>query len=323
MFGPGSKNQSPPKPWTRIRFPVFSVTILGSGSTGNCALLTVGRKRFLVDTGISARQIAVRLAETGMAMADVDGIFLTHEHIDHVSGLPVLLRKYPIPVFCNSLTAEALRYNPQSGLAHFKNWKLFKTGSDFSLDDLHVQTFTIPHDASDPVGFIFHHEQRSIGFLTDLGYVTKLAVERIRDVHTLVLESNHDEKMLIECTKRPWSLKQRILSKHGHLSNVAAATLLQHLSSGNLRMLVLSHLSRDCNTPAIAERVIQAKLTELEMDFVRTHCASPVAVSAQFSVSADGQREKEKDPVQQNYRANQHSEYVAELFREWAEADPR
>lgn len=285
--------------------------------------MTVGRKRYLVDAGISARQIAVRLATTGTAIADLDGVLITHEHIDHVAGLPVLLRKNPLPVFCNSLTAEALRYNRQSGLADFQNWRLFKTGSDFSLDDLHVQTFTIPHDASDPAGFVFHHERQSIGFLTDLGYVTKLAVERVRDVHTLVLESNHDEKMLIECLKRPWSLKQRILSKHGHLSNTAAATLLQHLVSGNLRMLVLGHLSRDCNTPEIAERVIRAKLAELGMDFVRTHCASPLNVSAPFSVTADGQSENEVGPIQNNSRPNQHSEYVAELFREWAEADPR
>lgn len=302
---------------------MFNVTILGSGSTGNCALLASGGKRFLIDAGISARQIAVRLAETGTAIADLDGIFVTHEHIDHIAGLSVLLRKNPMPVFCNSLTAEALRYNPQMSLADFKNWNLFKTGSDFSLDDLDVQTFTIPHDASDPVGFIFHHEQRSIGFLTDLGYITKLAVERVRNVHTLVLESNHDEKMLVQCTKRPWSLKQRILSRHGHLSNEAAAALLQHLVGGNLRTLVLSHLSQDCNTPALAENVIRAKLGELEMDFVRTHCASPVTASPRFLVSADGQRENQIPPVQQNRCPTQYPKYVAELFREWAEADPR
>lgn len=298
---------------------MFSVTILASGSSGNCALLTTPRKRFLVDAGLSARQIALRLEAAGVKLEDLDGIFITHEHIDHVFGLPVLLRKIDVPVYCNRLTTDALRHE---GLVNFRRWQLFPTGSEFAVDDLTVESFTIPHDAADPVGFAFHCGSRTIGFLTDLGYATKLAVERVRDAHTLVIETNHDEKMLQDCTKRPWSVKQRILSKHGHLSNAAAANILGNLLDRNLRQLVLGHLSRDCNTPELAMRAIREKLTTLGADHVGAHCASPVEVSPRFVV-ADRDGEADVEPVCQQEQPGRSPEYVNELFREWAEAETR
>ena len=193
---------------------MFSVTILASGSTGNCSLLTTERRKFLIDAGVSARQIALRLESLGVKLEDLDGIFITHEHIDHIGGLPVLLKKRALPVYCNSQTGAAIRSN---GLAEYGHWHTFQTGGEFSVDDLTVETFHIPHDAVDPVGYAFHHGNDCIGFLTDLGYATALSIERVRDAHTLVLESNHDEKMLQDCPKRSWALKQRILSRHGHL----------------------------------------------------------------------------------------------------------
>ncbi len=297
---------------------MFSVTILASSSGGNCSLLTTARQKFLVDAGLSARQITLRLETIGVQAEELDGIFVTHEHIDHVQGLPVLLRKHPLPVYCNSQTSAALRTN---GLADHKNWKTFQTGGEFAIDDLTVQTFHVPHDAVDPVGFAFHHGADCIGFLTDLGYATALSIERVRDAHTLVLESNHDEKMLQDCPKRPWSLKQRILSRHGHLSNTAAANVIEHLLDRNLRQLVLGHLSRDCNTPEIALASMRDKLSALGVSDVEVHCASAVEVSPRFPARSDRQSAGQPDPVSQENQHRRTPEYVAELFREFAEAD--
>ncbi|MEO7932063.1 MAG: MBL fold metallo-hydrolase [Chthoniobacterales bacterium] len=295
---------------------MFSVTILASSSGGNCALLTTKRRKFLVDAGLSARQIALRLESLGVQLADLDGIFLTHEHIDHVAGLPVLLKKTGLPVYCNSQTGNALR----SSVGDFNRWNFFQTGAEFTVDDLTIQTFHIPHDAVDPVGFAFHCGDDCIGFLTDLGYATALAIERVRDAHTLVLESNHCEKMLQDCPKRPWSLKQRILSRHGHLSNAAAANVIHHLLERNLRQLILGHLSRDCNTPEIALTTMRNKLAALGVENVAVHCASAVEVSPRFAMP-DRQCADEIQPVRQEQNHRRATDYVAELFREFAASD--
>jgi phosphoribosyl 1,2-cyclic phosphodiesterase len=298
---------------------MFSVTILASSSGGNCALLCSGNRRFLVDAGLSARQISLRLDSLGVKVENLDGVFITHEHIDHIIGLPVLLKKHPMPVYCNSQTRGALLGN---GLGDYRNWHTFQTGAEFAIEDLTIQSFHIPHDAVDPVGYAFHSDNTCIGFLTDLGYAPALAIERVRDAHTLVLESNHDEKMLQDCPKRPWSLKQRILSRHGHLSNAAAANVIDHLLERNLRQLVLGHLSRDCNTPEVALATMRGKLTALGVDNIAVHCASPSEVSPCFQTSpASRQRVNEINPVRQQQKDRCSSDYIAELFREFAEAD--
>ena len=300
---------------------MFSVTILASSSGGNCALLTTTKRKFLVDAGLSARQIALRLESVGVQLAELDGIFITHEHIDHVAGLPTLLKKTGVPVYCNSQTANALRGH----MPDYRRWHLFQTGAEFAVDDLTIESFHIPHDAVDPVGYAFHCGDDCIGFLTDLGYATALAIERVRDAHTLVLESNHCEKMLQDCPKRPWSLKQRILSRHGHLSNTAAANVIPHLLERNLRQVVLGHLSRDCNTPAIALSAMRDKLAALGLKNIAVHCASPVEVSPRFvamrPAQSNGQCENEISPVSHERNRRGTPDYVTELFREFAAAD--
>ena len=256
---------------------MFSLTVLGSGSGGNCSLVATDRCRFLVDAGFSARQIAGRLESSGVNPASLDGILITHEHSDHVAGLEVFCRRFGIPIYASSRTAEVLR---QGWLAEYSSWTLFEPGLSFSLKDIEVQSFYVPHDAVDPVAFVFSSGDGSIGFLTDLGYAPKLALERIRKVHTLVVETNHDERLLQEDPKRPWSVKQRIMSRHGHLSNSAGAKLVAEIAGDQLRRVVLGHLSRDCNRPDLAlEAMDRNGVTTLSL-----FCAEQNKVSPTFIV---------------------------------------
>src|SRR6267378_6253009 len=212
--------------------PVFSLTMLGSGSAGNSALVATDHCKILVDGGLSARQLVLRLEQCGVAPEQLDGVLLTHEHGDHVCGLEVLCRKFDVPIYCNRLTAEALRCT--GFLGQIRNWRIFETGAEFSICDVTVQTFPVPHDAVDPLGFVFHAGSGSLGFITDLGYVTKLIIERLRQAQTLVIETNHDEKLLQKDTHRPWPVKQRIQSRHGHLSNTSAAGVIEDLLPGKI-----------------------------------------------------------------------------------------
>ncbi len=262
--------------------PVFHITILGSGSAGNCAVIESSGCRLLVDGGLSAKQITTRLASVGIEPAMLDGILLTHEHTDHVSGLRVLCKKTPIPVYCTRLTAEMLR---KEELALHPDVRQFQAGAEFTIGDIGVRSFSVPHDAVDPVGFTFHCGSESLGFLTDLGKCTNLARERVRRVSTLVIETNHDEKTLQADTRRPWSLKQRIMSIHGHLSNAAAATELVGLLEHGLNRAILCHLSRDCNSPELALGEVRARLDTVgAREAVEVYCATQKEVSPRFAI---------------------------------------
>lgn len=232
-------------------------TILGSGSGGNCAYLEAGETRLLIDAGFSAKQIRERLASIGRAPEGLTGILVTHEHGDHICGLGTLCAKTGTRIYANRLTLEAIRR--QFPDTRFET-ATFETGATFALGDIEVRTFSVPHDAMDPVGFLLATEAGNIGFLTDLGHATKLILERVRKAHVLVLEANHDLKLLQEDTKRPWSTKQRILSRHGHLSNDAAATVATEVVSAELSRIYLGHLSRDCNSPELARKTVSAAL---------------------------------------------------------------
>lgn len=249
---------------------MFHLTILGSGSAGNCALVETPKTRLLIDGGLSAKQIAERLAACGINPIEIDGILLTHEHGDHAGGLDVWCKKFNTPLYCNRMTAEALRRDQKNA----KDWRLFVTGADFTIGDIAIETFPVPHDAVEPVGFVLHHEKTALGFLTDLGFATKLVHERMRAAHTVVIETNHDEKLLQADTKRPWSVKQRIMSRHGHLSNAAAASVLADLLEGKLRRAVLGHLSRDCNSPDLAIGTVRTCLAERGGGEVEVLCAT-------------------------------------------------
>jgi phosphoribosyl 1,2-cyclic phosphodiesterase len=227
---------------------MFEVITLASGSEGNATLVRNETATFLIDAGLSARQLTARLQATGSSPEQLSGILLTHEHGDHTSALKVLLALHEqLPVFCNCLTGRALQ---AAGLVH-RNWKFFQTGSEFSLGNFAIRPFSVPHDAADPVGFRISANGSCFGVLTDLGYATRLVFEMLRGIRALLIETNHDELLLQKDARRPWSVKQRILSRHGHLSNAAAARVLSQLEAP-LEHIILGHLSRECNSPQLA-----------------------------------------------------------------------
>jgi phosphoribosyl 1,2-cyclic phosphodiesterase len=245
-------------------------TILGSGSGGNCAYLETNEARVLVDAGFSPRQIRQRLATISRVPENLTAILITHEHSDHVQGLIGIAAKLNIPIYCNRATKEAFEFQLQTKF----NCNLFNTGASFEIGDLLVDTFAIPHDAQDPVGFLLRTAAGNIGFVTDLGHMTKLVIERVRPANVLVLESNHDVKMLQDCVRRPWSLKQRILGRHGHLSNEAAAEAAAQIMSAELKHLYLAHLSSECNRPELARYVMSERLHQISATHVQLRLAA-------------------------------------------------
>lgn len=257
-----------------------SLTILGSGSNGNCAFLETQQTRLLVDAGFSLKQIRERLSTIGRTPETLDGVLITHEHSDHVAGLALLAKKLSIPVYCNRATCDALE---RSLKAPFP-CRVFETGACFEVGDVRVETFPVPHDAQDPVGFLLHASGARFGFLTDLGHATKLVIERAKSANVLVVETNHDVSMLQACPHRPWSLKQRILSRHGHLSNEAAADVVEQVMSAELRHLYLGHLSRECNRPDLALRVVGERVARLGATHVQLTVAAQAEPCATLSI---------------------------------------
>jgi len=235
----------------------------------------------LIDAGLSARQIRKRLSLIGRAPENLTGILVTHEHSDHVQGLATLTEQLGTPVYCNRDTKDAIQYNYKTRL----NARVFATGAGFEIGEIWVETFTIPHDAQDPVGFLLRTAEGNIGVLTDLGHVTKLVVERVRSANVLVLESNHDVKMLQDCPHRPWALKQRILGRHGHLSNESAAEAAVEIMSPELTHLYLGHLSGECNRPEIAHRVFEKRLGQIGAGHVRLEVTSQAVLSPTLTLS--------------------------------------
>lgn len=261
------------------------MTILGSGSRGNSTYIEAGRTRLLIDAGLSARQIRQRLAAIGRSPETLTAILVTHEHSDHINGLRVLCRNLPAPVYCNRLTRDAILYSlPDVRL----DFRLFETGAVFQIGEVEVESFSVPHDAQDPVGFLIRTDGGQVGFLTDLGHATRLVLERVRPAHALVLEANHDVRLLQEDLRRPWSVKQRILSRHGHLSNEAAADALAEILHDGLRHVLLGHLSQDCNRPELAEQCVRARLQAMGATHVRLEVASQAVPSATVQLGGDG-----------------------------------
>ncbi|MDX2496340.1 MAG: MBL fold metallo-hydrolase [Desulfobacterales bacterium] len=222
----------------------LAVCILASGSRGNATFVSSGSTSILIDAGLSGIEIERRLKSKGLSPKDLDAILVSHEHTDHIQGVGVLSRRFNLPVYINSKTQGAAF--PQIGKVH--DVKNFACGSTFLINDLAIHPFSISHDAEDPVGFTLNQNGTTIGIATDLGIVTAMVKEHLKGCGLLILEANHDEDMLIN-GPYPWSVKQRVKSRTGHLSNAASKQLLNEIQHDRLKHVILAHLSETNNTP--------------------------------------------------------------------------
>jgi phosphoribosyl 1,2-cyclic phosphodiesterase len=241
--------------------------VLASGSAGNAAFLATSKTRILIDAGLSVKELTRRLAEIGESPEDIDAVVITHEHSDHIAGLARFVRfrerkKKPVPVYLTRLTAPAIEWTGPDG----KKTEIpsavekFQAGSGWMIGNVAVQSFGISHDAIDPVGFTFIAEGVKVGVATDLGYVTESLRIHLRRVQMLLFESNHDEDML-RVGPYPWSVKQRVLGRQGHLSNNSTCEFLEKDLDGGIQTLILGHLSEHNNHPEIV-RVCAAQSLE-------------------------------------------------------------
>ncbi len=249
------------------------VCLLASGSRGNATLIEVDGCRLLIDAGLSAREIDRRLREINLCADDIDALLVTHEHQDHVTGIGPLARRHKIPVYIVPQTAAAI-----SRLGSIEDLRFFSAGEQFVFGNLEISSFSTTHDAVDPVGFVIDSVEGRIGYATDLGLSTRLVENCLAHSRILVLEANHDEQMLLD-GPYPWSLKQRIQSRLGHMSNRAAATLLQQLAWDGLEAVFLAHLSHENNHPDLAHQLIRDCLAD------ETDCNPQIFIGQQEKLS--------------------------------------
>ncbi|HEY3175322.1 MAG TPA: MBL fold metallo-hydrolase [Candidatus Polarisedimenticolia bacterium] len=223
------------------------MVVLASGSSGNCTLVEGSRGRVLIDCGLSARAAAARLRQVGCEPRSIDAVVVTHEHADHVSGAPMFSRRFGAAIFTSAATAAA------AGIAADEVAGLFpmEAGHPIEVGDLTVSPFSVPHDAADNVGLVVECSGTRLGYATDLGHLTALVIERLRECDFLVTEANHDARMLKD-GPYPWSVKQRILSRHGHLSNEEMVALVSLVAAPRTRRIFLAHLSETNNRPDLA-----------------------------------------------------------------------
>ncbi|HBT96810.1 MAG TPA: MBL fold metallo-hydrolase, partial [Desulfobulbaceae bacterium] len=221
--------------------------VLGSGSKGNCLYVESGGTAILIDAGFTGKEITRRLALIDRRPEQLAAIFLTHEHSDHVVGAGVLSRRLAIPVYANGGTA----LSGEAKMGRLHAWREFASGDRLEIGDLNLHSFTISHDASDPVGFVISDGVCRLASCTDTGYATNLICTRLAGCQALVLEFNHDPDML-KNGPYPLDLQQRIRSRRGHLANAQAAELLRGLLHDGLRQVVSAHLSETNNAPSLA-----------------------------------------------------------------------
>jgi phosphoribosyl 1,2-cyclic phosphodiesterase len=246
-------------------------TVLGSGSTGNAVLIAAGETRVLVDAGMSAKETIRRLMLMGCDPASLDGVIITHEHGDHAGGLRVLLKTLSCPVYISGQTREAYISETRNHASDEPRKRAdvlrdrtveIESSRDFRVGAIDFHPFTIPHDAADNFGFTATHDGVCIATLMDFGHITTLITERLRGCAAIIIESNHSRDMLKACDVYPWELKQRILSRTGHLSNEDIADWLREGFDGTARHIVLAHLSQRANNPYVAKLNAEIALQE-------------------------------------------------------------
>lgn len=228
---------------------------LASGSKGNALYLGSKNTKLLIDAGLSVKELKERLSSIQVEIEEIQGVLITHEHVDHIRGISTLCQKYGIPVFANIETAKAIlsvvKYPPK--------FKIFSTGDPFQLSDIYIHPFSIPHDAIDPVAFTFRIDGLKIGVCADLGFASSLVVGQLRECDYLYIEANHEPSRVHACS-RPMVYKQRVLSRQGHLSNEESASVVTAVHHDRLKHVYLAHLSSECNSPDLALQTVSKAL---------------------------------------------------------------
>ena len=242
------------------------VLILGSGSSGNCTLVETSTTRVLVDAGFNRKETLRRLASHSISIDSVQGILISHEHSDHIGGLANLSRAWNAPVFITEGTyGEYVRLMPPKQVSKIRGVETLQLSRKFPIGDIDVTAFSIPHDAADPVGFTLQAEGFKVSIVTDLGFLPAHVRTHLRSSDLLVLESNHDVEML-KIGPYPWHIKQRVMSRTGHLSNHAVSEFLADGDpegsgfDGHARWVVLAHLSQQNNNPFVAQQSAEEAL---------------------------------------------------------------
>ena len=246
-------------------------TVLGSGSTGNAVLICTEKTKILVDAGLSAKETLRRLTLVGVDCGDLDAILITHEHSDHAGGLRVLLKSVDCNVYISEATENSY-YSTRKGVQNVESEaakrrdviknriEKIESSREFRIGDIDFEPFTVPHDAADNFGFVAVNRGVRIATLMDLGCMTTLVKEKLRGCHAIIIESNHSRDMLVTCPLYSWDLKQRILSRTGHLSNEDLSEWLTNEFDGAARKIVLAHLSQRANEPHLARLTAQTAL---------------------------------------------------------------
>ncbi len=233
---------------------------IASGSSGNCIYTGSDNTHILIDTGISARRIEQSLKELGLSGRDISGVLITHEHADHINGLGVFLRKYPIPVYTTAETARKICSSSSLGKIPRELFHEVLADETFRIGDMEISPIRISHDAADPCAYRVEHEGKSAAVVTDLGEYSGYTVERLQNLDVLLLESNHDIRML-ETGPYPYYLKRRILGARGHLSNEAAGQLLCEVLHDRMKHIFLGHLSKENNYPDLAYESVKVEIS--------------------------------------------------------------
>ncbi len=239
----------------------MKIDILGSGSKGNCTLISTPKAKILLDIGFNAKQTTLKLEKAGVEPHEITAILITHEHSDHIKGARVFADRHNIPVYCNRNTAEAMRYGNKAPA----KFTLFENGQEITIGDCQVFPFSIPHDSADATAYTIKHYGLKAAFATDLGLAGQATTQFIKDSDFILIESNHDVEKLLQ-SDRPFQLKKRISSRIGHLSNEQAMDLLRTCLTSRTRHLVLAHLSTDCNSPALVEEMTHKVVSDMGLN---------------------------------------------------------
>jgi phosphoribosyl 1,2-cyclic phosphodiesterase len=229
----------------------MKVCVLASGSKGNCTFISDGTTKLLIDAGLSCKRIETLLQSIGESLGDITAILVTHEHADHIMGLRTIDKKYEIPILCNIKTATCIDVR-----LHINSARWYKNNFDtgFKIGNISVLPFRTAHDAVSPVGYVFNVDGKKIAYVTDLGYVTQGVYDTVKGSELVIMESNHDLKMLTNGSY-PIDLQARIKGPNGHLSNVQSAEICLALVQAGAKHLILAHLSEENNTPELASEV--------------------------------------------------------------------